>query len=157
MRQCDLCEAAVVAVELFAWLAFADFFGREHLGSISGVTTAILVLGSALGPFPFGACKDATGSFDGAIVGSVMLCFATAAVAIKWGDAPPSTPPLTGSPSWFELSFLGSSAALPSATASLSSSGQNDHALQPAYSPVLSHSMDDEDEENEDEENSVSV
>ena len=39
-------------------VVYANFFGRAHLGSIQGVGKALVVLGSALGPFPFGLCRD---------------------------------------------------------------------------------------------------
>lgn len=43
---------------------WADYFGRQHLGSISGVTTTIFVAGSALGPMPFGIAHDLLGSYS---------------------------------------------------------------------------------------------
>ena len=42
---------------------WADYYGREHLGSITGVTSMILIVGSALGPMPFGIARDALGSY----------------------------------------------------------------------------------------------
>ncbi|MGM0436495.1 MAG: MFS transporter [Bacillota bacterium] len=43
------------------------FFGRKHLGSIRGAGTIFMVIGSALGPVPFGVSKDVTGDYNAAI------------------------------------------------------------------------------------------
>lgn len=48
-----------------------SFFGREHLGSIYGVTSAVTIFGAALGPLPFGFAFDLTGSYQ-----LVLLVFA---------------------------------------------------------------------------------
>jgi MFS family permease len=45
-------------------VAWAQFFGRNHLGSIMGMVTSILVIGTALGPLPFGVGRDLLGSYD---------------------------------------------------------------------------------------------
>lgn len=42
---------------------WANYFGREHLGSIRGAATIFMVVGSALGPLPFGLSFDQTGSY----------------------------------------------------------------------------------------------
>ena len=42
---------------------WAKFYGRLHLGSITGVTTTIMVASSALGPMPFGVARDLMGSY----------------------------------------------------------------------------------------------
>ncbi len=47
------------------------FFGRRHLGAITGLTTSILVCGSAVGPFLFSVSKDISGTFQPAL----NLCF----------------------------------------------------------------------------------
>ena len=39
-------------------VAYANFFGRKHLGAIQGFAQSAGVLGSALGPFPFGFTHD---------------------------------------------------------------------------------------------------
>ena len=41
-----------------------NFFGRKYLGSIQGVATFFSVVGSALGPFPFGLSFDVLGSYN---------------------------------------------------------------------------------------------
>ncbi len=44
-------------------IVFARFFGRAHLGAITGVFWATAVFGSALGPFLFGAAEAITSSY----------------------------------------------------------------------------------------------
>lgn len=43
---------------------FASLFGRTSLGKIQTVASSLTVLGSALGPFPFGVSRDVTGSWQ---------------------------------------------------------------------------------------------
>lgn len=45
-------------------VVWAAYFGRKHLGAITGVTTTIGVAASALGPLPFGVARDLLGSYD---------------------------------------------------------------------------------------------
>ncbi|GAB4450057.1 MAG: MFS transporter [Anaerolineae bacterium] len=45
-------------------VVWAAYFGRRHLGSITGVTATILVFGSALGPIPLGLARDLWGNYD---------------------------------------------------------------------------------------------
>lgn len=40
------------------------YYGRNHLGSIYGFTTAAGVIGAALGPLPFGITRDLLGSYQ---------------------------------------------------------------------------------------------
>jgi MFS transporter, OFA family, oxalate/formate antiporter len=49
------------AVSTVVW---PSYFGRSHLGSIYGVTTAAGVLGAALGPLPFGIARDFWGTYQ---------------------------------------------------------------------------------------------
>jgi MFS family permease len=44
-------------------VAFPRFFGREHLGAISGLTMSIMVFASAIGPVIFSLSKDLTGDY----------------------------------------------------------------------------------------------
>ena len=56
---------------------WATYFGRNHLGSITGVTTALFIIGSALGPLLFGIARDLSGNFISVTlfsgVGSIIL------------------------------------------------------------------------------------
>jgi MFS transporter, OFA family, oxalate/formate antiporter len=53
------------AVSSVAW---AKYYGRKHLGTITGVTTTIVIVGSALGPVPLGLARDALGSYNQALL-----------------------------------------------------------------------------------------
>ncbi len=45
-------------------VAWAKYYGRLHLGSITGITTTVLVGASALGPMPMGVARDLLGSYN---------------------------------------------------------------------------------------------
>jgi MFS family permease len=45
-------------------VSWAKYFGRQYLGSITGVTSTILIVGSALGPMPLGLARDLLGSYN---------------------------------------------------------------------------------------------
>jgi len=45
-------------------VAWAHYFGRQHLGSIAGLASTILIFGAALGPIPLGFARDALGNYD---------------------------------------------------------------------------------------------
>lgn len=51
----------IVLVQNIIW---ANYFGREYLGSITGVATTILMVGNGLGPVPLGIARDLLGSYD---------------------------------------------------------------------------------------------
>lgn len=46
---------------------WARYFGREHLGKIQGTASTITVIGTAIGPVPFGMAKDLFNSYDWAL------------------------------------------------------------------------------------------
>ena len=51
---------------------FANYFGRKELNEIQGRADALIVFGSAIGPFPYGYIRDVTGSYVPAfLVGSI--------------------------------------------------------------------------------------
>jgi len=50
-----------------------NYFGRKHLGSIRGAATVFMVIGSALGPLPFGISYDLTGRYNIAIIGMIIF------------------------------------------------------------------------------------
>ncbi|HKL47419.1 MAG TPA: MFS transporter [Candidatus Izemoplasmatales bacterium] len=55
-----------------------NYYGRKHLGSIRGTATVFMVIGSALGPLPFGISYDTTGHYNIAIIAMMIfagLCF----------------------------------------------------------------------------------
>lgn len=45
-------------------VVWANYFGRRHLGSITGITSVIVIGGSALGPVPLGIARDLLGSYQ---------------------------------------------------------------------------------------------
>jgi len=49
------------------------YFGRIALGSISGIATSVMVLGSAIGPLPFGLAFDAVGNYTQVIWWSMVF------------------------------------------------------------------------------------
>ncbi|MCA0989096.1 MFS transporter [Guptibacillus algicola] len=44
-------------------IIWPDYFGRENLGSIKGIATTTMVIGSAFGPLPFGVAYDTFGGY----------------------------------------------------------------------------------------------
>ena len=44
-------------------ITWPRLYGRTHLGAISGLSTSVLVAGSAIGPFFFSALRDISGSY----------------------------------------------------------------------------------------------
>ncbi len=66
---------------------WAAYFGRRHLGSITGFVATILVFGAALGPMPFGVARDFFGSYDLVLQ---LAALPTAALAVvNWFLQPP--------------------------------------------------------------------
>ena len=59
---------------------WANYFGRQHLGSITGVAQTIAVAGSALGPLPLGIARDLLGNYEAVLLWciAVPLLFAIA-------------------------------------------------------------------------------
>lgn len=64
-----------------------NYFGRKHLGSIRGAATVFMVIGSALGPLPFGISYDITGNYNVAIVG--MMIFTAVALVLSFTISKP--------------------------------------------------------------------
>jgi len=60
-------------VRIVGSVMWAIYFGRQHLGSITGVTTTISVVGTALGPMPLGIARDLLGSYNTALTVSAAL------------------------------------------------------------------------------------
>ena len=55
-------------------IAWADYFGRAHFGSIRGIALSAQVAAQAAGPLLSGALRDWTGTYDRALE-----CFAVLA------------------------------------------------------------------------------
>ncbi len=64
---------------------YAQYFGRDHLGAIRGASFVFGIAGAALGPLPFAASIDWTGSYAAVLIGCCGLCLAcgTGAFAVK--------------------------------------------------------------------------
>jgi MFS transporter, OFA family, oxalate/formate antiporter len=63
--------SGVGGLHLLLRLAWADYYGRQHLGTIRGITLPVQLGGQAVGPIAAGFVYDATGSYH-----LVFLCFA---------------------------------------------------------------------------------
>ena len=72
-------------LHLLVRLAWADYYGREHLGAIRGITMSAQIGGQAIGPVLAGFMFDATGSYQvpflvftgAASLAGLMVLFAT--------------------------------------------------------------------------------
>jgi MFS family permease len=73
---------AVAIQSLTTNVIWPDYFGRKHLGSIRGAATVFMVLGSALGPLPFGLSYDLTGGYGVAITGMIIFTFSALVMSL---------------------------------------------------------------------------
>ncbi|WP_070121659.1 MFS transporter [Bacillus marinisedimentorum] len=67
-------------------IVWPNYFGREHLGSIKGIASTTMVIGSAFGPLPFGIAYDMFGSYTEIIMIVMLLPLLGAIAALA---APP--------------------------------------------------------------------
>ncbi|MDP6525173.1 MAG: MFS transporter [Kiritimatiellia bacterium] len=65
-----LCGATLGTLASVTW---PNFYGRRHLGAISGFSMAITVFASAIGPWLFSQSKAATGSYAPATTGAAIV------------------------------------------------------------------------------------
>lgn len=72
---------ALGATQAIHAAAYAQYFGRDHLGAIRGVSYLFGIGGAAFGPLPFAASLVGTGSYNAVLVVSVVLCLACGAAA----------------------------------------------------------------------------
>jgi MFS family permease len=63
-------------------VVWANYFGRRHLGSITGTASTILVFGSALGPIPLGFARDLWGSYTPALMTLIILPLTLALISL---------------------------------------------------------------------------
>jgi MFS family permease len=68
-------------------VVWARYYGRRHLGSISGLAMSIVIAGSALGPLPMGLARDLMGSYRPMLTASALLPLALAIVTF-WARRP---------------------------------------------------------------------
>ncbi len=66
-------------------VALASYFGRLHLGSISGVASTTLTAASALGPLPMGLARDLLGSYNAtlSVLSLIPLLLAVVALGMR--------------------------------------------------------------------------
>jgi MFS family permease len=62
-------------IRILGSVVWAMYFGRRHLGSITGFTTMITITGSAMGPMPLGIGRDQLGSYNLALMISAAIPF----------------------------------------------------------------------------------
>ncbi len=63
-------------------IVWPQFFGSRYLASIRGVTTMAMVIGSALGPLPFGLGYDFFGGYQEILIGMTLLTVVGAIVVL---------------------------------------------------------------------------
>ena len=83
-----LCGATLGTLAAVTW---PDFYGRRHLGAISGFNMAVTVFASALGPWVFSQCLALTGSYSPAVTAVAISAALLMLLAIR-ADAPPADP-----------------------------------------------------------------
>lgn len=69
-------------------VVWAKYFGRQHLGAITGVVSTILVASSALGPMPFGIARDLMGSYTTILIAFAALPFLLGVASLFYGRPP---------------------------------------------------------------------
>lgn len=65
--------SGVGGLHLLLRLAWAEYYGRQYLGTIRGVTLPVQLGGQAVGPIAAGVLFDATGGYHGAFVGFAVV------------------------------------------------------------------------------------
>ncbi len=69
-------------VVILGGMVWPHFFGRRHLASIRGLATSGMVVGSALGPLPFGVAYDYFGGYTEIIVIMALMPLAGAVASV---------------------------------------------------------------------------
>jgi cyanate permease len=64
-------------------VVWARYYGRRHLGSVSGLAMSIIIAGSALGPLPLGMARDLMGSYRPMLTASAILPLVLAVVTLR--------------------------------------------------------------------------
>jgi MFS family permease len=81
---------------LLLQVTWPRFFGRLHLGAISGLATALTVFASALGPYAYGQLFDVTGSYR--LIGWINLAAAVLLMACSFRADNPQKVPVIAAP-----------------------------------------------------------
>lgn len=69
-------------ISVWSGLIWPEYFGTQHLGSIRGLVTALMVISSAVGPIPFGIVYDQTGNYQNALLLFFIISVAGTIVAL---------------------------------------------------------------------------
>jgi len=64
-------------------IVFPRFYGRLHLGAISGVNMSAMVIASGFGPLAFGLCQQFSGSYSGILIASVIMPMLLGLLSLK--------------------------------------------------------------------------
>lgn len=70
-------------IRTISTVSWPTFFGREHLGSIFGFTSALGIIGAALGPLPFGFVYDWIGSYQPVVIVFSVICLLLALLSLR--------------------------------------------------------------------------
>jgi len=65
--------------------ALPRLFGRRHLGAISGVQMSVMVIGSAIGPALFALLESISGTYETALVVSLVFPVTGLLLAVRSG------------------------------------------------------------------------
>ena len=72
---------------------WAKFFGRRYLGSITGVSSTLMVASSALGPMPFGLARDWFGSYHLVLTSFAVIPILLSILCLIYAKTPHRTDP----------------------------------------------------------------
>jgi len=70
-------------IRTISTVGWPTFFGRQHLGSIFGFTSALGIIGAAVGPLPFGYVFDWIGSYQPVLIFFAGICFILALFGLR--------------------------------------------------------------------------
>jgi sugar phosphate permease len=80
-----ICTGLQATISNVIW---AKYFGRLHLGSISGVASTLLVASSALGPMPMGIARDLLGNYTAVLIGLALLPLVLSVATLIYNKPP---------------------------------------------------------------------
>jgi OFA family oxalate/formate antiporter-like MFS transporter len=66
-----------------AAVVFPRFFGRKHLGAISGLTMSVMVFASAVGPLMYSSLRNLTGTYEAVLYASLLMPVAVFILGLK--------------------------------------------------------------------------
>ena len=66
-------------------VGWAKYYGRQYLGSITGVTSTILIVGAALGPMPLGIARDWMGNYNAVLTLCALIPFGLGIASLFMG------------------------------------------------------------------------